>query len=368
MTRLPGSPRALLVHRGELADLRAPLTELGLDIYERAGTVHPQEARQAWDLVLATPPLVPDLPSDASRPLCIAVVEHAARTLESHLRRGGVDFVLRRPFHPVALRLLVLRALYRGPERRCGPRAPIGAIVRLGYRLRRFDALLVDLSEGGCRLRPERPLTRNATLSLRLDRELTGGRGLTLRGETVRPADQPGEWVVRFRRNRKRARRRLAEVVERHAHGSAALPAAQAVEHATAGGNASPSLGTERRRSPRRAFRRRVIALGDEAARVLVGRDLSLGGMRVEPDANLRVGEMLRLAIHGGRDGVPVVVDAEVMRDEAERGYVLRFPQMEQRTRGALEAMMCALPPLCDPSADGDAGDLVLSQIVTASS
>ena len=262
----------------------------------------------------------------------------------------------------------MLRALYRGPERRSGQRAPIGANVRIECRLRRFNALLVDLSEEGCRLRPERPLARNTTLTIMLDGDLTGGRRLTLRGQTLRAADQAGEWVVRFRRSGGRARRRLAEVVERHARGPASLPEAQALERATAGPNTTDSAGAERRRSPRRPFRRRVIALGDEAARVLVGRDLSLGGMRVEPDANLRVGEMLRLAIHGGRDGAPVVVDAEVMRDEAERGFVLRFPQMERRARAALEAMMCALPPVSDPTADGEAGDLVLSQIVSANS
>jgi hypothetical protein len=63
-----------------------------------------------------------------------------------------------------------------------------------------------------------------------------------------------------------------------------------------------------------------------------------------------------------------VVVVAEVMRDEAERGYVLRFPQMEQRTRAALEAMLCALPPLSDPTEEGNAGNLVLSQILSANS
>jgi hypothetical protein len=369
VTHLPGSPRALLVHRGELADLRAPLTELGFDIFERAGTLHPQEAKQAWDLVVATPLLVPDLPSSQDRPVCIAVVERAGRTLESRLRRGGVDFVLRRPFHSVALRLLVLRALYRGPERRCGHRAPIGANVRIECRLRRFGALLVDLSEEGCRLRTERPLAPNTALTLLLHGELTGGRRLTLRGATLRPADQAGEWVVRFRRNGERARRRLAEVVERHARGPASLAKAPALEPTAAAGSTSASHhGAERRRSPRRPFRRRVIALGDEAARVLVGRDLSLGGMRVQPDANLRVGEMLRLAIHGGSDAAPLVVDAEVMRDEAERGYVLRFQQMEQPARAALEAMVCALPLVSDPTLEDTAGDLVLSQIVFANS
>ncbi len=363
MTDASGSPRALLVHRGELADLRAELTGLGLDVFERAGTLHPEEAQQAWDLVVATPLLVPDLPSGPDRPICIAVVQHATRTLEAHLRRGGVDFVLRRPFHPVALRLLALRALYRGPERRSGRRVPIGASVRVESRLRRLRALLVDLSEEGCRLRLERPLACGARLSVLLDGGLTGGRRLTLRGETLRPTDGAGECVVGFRRNAGSAKRRLAEVLARHARGPASLLEAPTPEPARA--PAEPD--DERRRSPRRPFPRRVIALGDEATRVLVGRDLSLGGMRVQPDANLRVGELLRLAIHGGSHEAPVVVDAEVMRDEAERGYVLRFVHVNEAAHAVLEALLCELSAVADPNADGDAGELVLSQILPAS-
>jgi hypothetical protein len=232
--------------------------------------------------------------------------------------------------------------------------------LRLGLQvgLRPVDALLIDLSEQGCRLRPAQPLARGAGVRVVLGSELTGGRALALRGEVSHPAETNGEWVVRFRRLGVRRERRLAAVLDRHAGGPAALPApVAAVEPSDA----------ERRRSPRRPFRRRVIALGEEAARVLVGRDLSLGGMRVDPDAKLRVGESLRLAIHGGGHDEPVLVDAEVMRDEAERGYVLRFVRIPDNARRVLEAMLCEAPDVADPNTEGEAGGLVLSQIVAAS-
>ena len=46
--------------------------------------------------------------------------------------------MVRRPFHPAALRALVVHSLYRGPEKRRSPRVNVGAPVRvkLGWRHR----------------------------------------------------------------------------------------------------------------------------------------------------------------------------------------------------------------------------------------
>ena len=54
MIDVSSSPRVLLVHRGELADVRVALTEMGIDVFERAGTVHPREAKQPWSLVVVS--------------------------------------------------------------------------------------------------------------------------------------------------------------------------------------------------------------------------------------------------------------------------------------------------------------------------
>ena len=336
--------------------MRALLAELDVDVFERAGEVQPEEARVCWDLVVATSSLVPDLHGLVERrPTCIAVVQDASRTLSARLRRAGVDYIVRRPVHPTALRLLFTRALYRGPERRHHRRVPIGAPVALEQRLRRSDALLVDLSQEGARVEIFQTLRRGDRLTLLIPRTVTGGRRLALRAEVVRMflCQETGarQATLRFRALSARRAARLAQLVESHSDGPAL---------ATSGGDFGAELASERRRSPRHAFSRKVIALGDQAARVLVGRDLSLGGMRVEPNAALRVGETLRLAIHGG-DGTPAVVEAEVVRDEGKRGYVLRFADVGEAERVYLQSLLGKLPTLSDPR-DEKPEDLVVSE------
>ena len=53
------------------------------------------------------------------------------------------------------------------------------------------------------------------------------------------------------------------------------------------------------------------MALGEEAARVLVGRDLSQGGMRIAANDAVGLGDVLRLALHCGTELEPVVVMAK---------------------------------------------------------
>ena len=81
----------------------------------------------------------------------------------------------------------------------------------------------------------------------------------------------------------------------------------------------SDAEGEERRRAARHIYAgRRVVALGDQAARVLIGRDLSVGGMRVDRAPNLEPGQGLQLAIHVSAGETPLVVRAEIVRDDGD--------------------------------------------------
>ena len=365
MTQSDSRPRVLLLHDGELADVRALLEELGLEIFEGAGAASPCEP---WRVVVSTPRRLPDLrpPGDAPLPVRIVVLNGDARTLRSHLRRVGVDFLVRRPFHPATLRLLLLRSLYRGSEKRRKPRVSVGAEVRMRVGLRRHPAILAELSAAGCRLFARRPLRRGDKLGVHLPAEVTGGRALRVRGEVVRVQAAPGQGAdacdtaVVFRGVSARAAAQLEAAVARHASAPAAL-AGPSEAGAAPQGVAAAREG-ERRGSARRAFSRRVIALGEEAARVLIGRDLSLGGLRVEQGAPLKVGERVRLALHGGGDSLPLVVAAEVVRDDGERGFVLRFARLGGDGRRYVERMLEGLPVLSDACAEG--GGLLVSELL----
>jgi hypothetical protein len=86
------------------------------------------------------------------------------------------------------------------------------------------------------------------------------------------------------------------------------------------------------------------VALGEEATRVLLGRDISTGGMRVDPNPSLAVGDRLQLALHAGSRSEPMVVHAEVLRDDGEDGLVLRFEQDEEQAGDDLGRLISNLP------------------------
>jgi hypothetical protein len=103
----------------------------------------------------------------------------------------------------------------------------------------------------------------------------------------------------------------------------------------------------ERRLALRREYAgRRVVALGEEAARVLIGRDLSVGGMRVERAPNLAVGQRFRIAIHVAPGQTPLVVQAEIIRDDGMRGFAIRFHDVDETSARYLGKMVDSLPVL----------------------
>jgi hypothetical protein len=121
----------------------------------------------------------------------------------------------------------------------------------------------------------------------------------------------------------------------------------------------SEAAGDERRRASRHRYPgRRVVALGDQAARVLIGRDLSTGGMRVDRAPHLEPGQTLQLAIHVSAGETPLVVNAEIVRDDGERGFALRFCDLSSSAERYLTKMVGALPVL------EDGQGLVVSEII----
>src|SRR5262249_30860350 len=100
-----------------------------------------------------------------------------------------------------------------------------------------------------------------------------------------------------------------------------------------------------------------AVSLDAEAARVLMGRDLSRGGMRVDPNPRLAVGMKLRLAVHAETREMPMILHAVVDRDDGERGIVLRFCDLSAELSRYLDYVIHALPLVIDD--DDDEGCLV---------
>ena len=117
----------------------------------------------------------------------------------------------------------------------------------------------------------------------------------------------------------------------------------------------------DRRQSGRVPYAQRVVALGEQAARVVVGRDLCFGGMRIAANPAFTVGDVLRIALHAGTETEPLVVLAGVERDDGDDGLVLAFAELTGGQRDRLEKILSASSAIQSP---GDFTDEVESLIV----
>jgi hypothetical protein len=211
-------------------------------------------------------------------------------------------------------------------ERRLALRVPVRRPVRAAIGLRPFEALLLDLSVTGCRIRCVQPVTAHGSVWIVLPAGFGGRLPLPVRGEVARADSVRGEptgvcdVALRFRALTPRAYERVCAAV---AEVLAPAPEAQ-----------------ERRRSSRSWFGRRVIARGAGRPRVLLGRDLSLGGMRVENAAGLAAGDELQLALHSHAGDLPLVLGARVLRTEVNGQAALEFVALGAAQHAALEKIL----------------------------
>ena len=104
-----------------------------------------------------------------------------------------------------------------------------------------------------------------------------------------------------------------------------------------------------------------MVALGSEAARVFIGRDISTGGMRVDSHPELGLGARLKLALHAGPRSEPVLVDALVDRDDGDDGIFLRFCSVDDRMQRELDMVIGRLSFSTGDPADGN---VVVSELI----
>ncbi len=100
----------------------------------------------------------------------------------------------------------------------------------------------------------------------------------------------------------------------------------------------------ERRRSPRHPYDAKVPAFGTRALRVLIGRDLGMGGMRIEHNPDLEVGDRLNLAIYGAAGEEPFLVWGTIARDEGADGMAVVFDPVHSIVAEQLEKLVATLP------------------------
>ena len=394
------SPPVLLLDDGELDDVQQILGEIGVQYGRiRGGAIAP-DTPQPRTLLIATPRRIDavarlDFDDLEKGPVRIVVVDQDSPTLRSRLRMIGFDYLIRRPVHPEAIRLLILHCLYTGEERRGGNRIPAGIEISFRSGFRRHHATLTDLSLGGCRLLSRRSLKPDKRIQLTIPKMLGVAEPFVLRGRVARTTtdERLGEESVHrsaivFEDLGDTRRQVLSGIVEAQVLGSGIVSTASGAlacdaesspgrPSATGAGQvpsrrspspvatASPPSGAtqrdedltesqpalesvpsddaERRTSRRGAYVRNIPAYGERALRVLVGRDLSARGMRVE-HADLSIGDRLHLAIYGDAGNEPLLVWASADRDDHEGGMVLIFDELEPAVGRELEKLIARLP------------------------
>jgi hypothetical protein len=379
---------ALLVDDGELDDVRDLLAEIGAEFAHLRGGAVPDRVHPPRDLFVTTSrraPIARDWPPHAGgpgRPVKIAVVTEDSNTARGMLRRMGFDFLVRRPVHPMALRLLMTRALYRGQEKRREPRVAVGYEVSLRSGLRRRTGLLGDLSTGGCRIVTQHAFEPRTGITVQLPPEIAKGKELSLRGRVLRTnpegeGSQQLSMAIQFDKLDRNTQSRLAEVVQERALGPAVLSESSeelasptrrdgVQRRGTAPKRPRKGQPTERRQHRRGRYERRVVALLGDARKALLGRDLCVDGMRVDWSPELQVGSRVRLALYGAAREEPLLIQAMVERDDGDEGIALCFERVEDATAARLEELVAGLPAV-ESLHDGEVGALgsVLSRIVS---
>jgi len=381
---------ALLIDDGELDDVYAMLEALGADPlrqqeaadadfrdWENPPRAVVVSARAATRLTVATR-------ASESSMVTIAVAEADSQTLCEMLRRQGFDYVVRRPVHPQALRLLLMRALFRGSEHRSEPRLPIGCEVTARWAIRRRSATLLEISGSGCSFLGREEVKPGSRISVHIPPWVSGGRELTLRGRVRRSEHRRGAEpeasalvVLGFDPLSRRTRERLERLLAACLTGPPALPRAtqqssRDAKQSAPGSDAGDLTDATRRvprRHPRATFDREVVVLDEQlqqARQVLFARDLSVEGVRVEPHPDLQLGDRFKLALYHDASSDSVVVDAEVLRDEGTRGLALGFPHTPARTARKIRRILKHTGEIERCDAPGDAHQVIVTKWIQA--
>jgi hypothetical protein len=357
----------LIVDDGELEDVRHILAGLQVEFALLRGGAIPEKIDPPSRLFVATPrrALLAEhwkTPQNgAGGPMRIGIVAEDSNTLRTMLRRLGFHLLIRRPVNAYALRLILLRAIYSGEERRQEDRVPIGAPVTYRNGLFKRPGTIAELSLRGGRLLTDSPPRVGTRVSIQIPVPETT-RTLSLRARVVRVSHEPvagGQHTVAFSLDASDRGADLQRLLKHYRSGPAQVTASSDGQPAQSAEDklplAAPSSDAERRKHERVVFKNEVIGLSEEAATVLVGRDLSIGGMRVEGNPQLELGMRLRLAVFGAPREEPILVRAEVTRaDDGTHG--LRFVDVGAEAAARLEKLVAHLPsvePLDQDEADG---------------
>ncbi|TMA35527.1 MAG: PilZ domain-containing protein, partial [Deltaproteobacteria bacterium] len=307
------------------------------------------------DLLIATPRRIDDVRDAVGEqapdgPIRVMVVNEDSNALRSQLRSNGFDYLVRRPVHAEALRLMLLHCCYKGEERRREPRAAVGIDVSFRIGLETGSATLVDLSSRGCRLFAQSRIARGKRITVQIpeaadDAELLLVPARVIHVERASGASDGYRIGVAFEKTDENTREALALMIEDRSQGPATVTEKNLMcAQSDADASERAISIDDRRRRQRAAYSQTIPAFGERALRVLVGRDLSVGGMRFQPHGDVWVGDHLQLAIYGDAGDAPMLIWGHVARSDGDRGMLIRFDPLDASVQARLERLVASLP------------------------
>ncbi len=184
-------PSVLLIDDPRLAAVHDVLLDLGAELTIRR--TPPQIERALEYAVFVTTahtaltigPLFEDT-AHWLRPTWVAFHGQDFLPFRERLRNIDVDFLVHPNVDPEVLRLLMLRALYSGTEKRGSLRMPVGSEVTLELEQSAFAATLLEIGQGGCRLSCAQRVAQGADVTVVLPSTLGSGESIRLNGLVLR--------------------------------------------------------------------------------------------------------------------------------------------------------------------------------------
>jgi hypothetical protein len=385
------APSVLLLDEGELDSVRHALDWLNVDFehvlrYQGRPGVYRPEHLLVTSARLALQVENLEHIEGALPPVWVCAHNQDFLPMRERLRSLGVHYLVNSNLESQTMRLFFLQVLYRGGERRRNLRLQMNEEVRYQLADVYGKGRLEELSEEGCCLRINEPAEVGTPVIVRLPPELCSGKQLTLAGCTTdavsaskRNRDQGYCVIVVFQDLEPEARSQLQAILDGEVLGTDITPLsptlervgddATEVDSTTEAETAGPA---DRRTQERLAYGRRVsilepvspgryrsraMFLDPSAPDILLGRDLSATGLRVDPHPDLEVGKRVTLALYGG--DAPLEVEAQVVH-RALGGFGLHFESLTSEQRAGLEQLCNRLSKLEMLEAQGGMGHSVV--------
>jgi PilZ domain len=347
-------PQAVILDDGELVEVRSMLDDMQVP-YVDGLPLRDDRPERAIPLLITTPEgarrLGSALPANY---LHLVVAAEGDETADL-----PCDFLVRGAVEAAVLRLLTQRAGYEGPERRCMLRVAIGGAIGLYVEGEEFEAQLAQLSIGGCGLITQERPHEGAHACIAFPRERTLPRKLRINGrilsvrESKNGSAPPFDVSIAFDElalsDRVTLRALMAgQPIDFRPQPSLRVdpgPPSSAARAPRRRRSVVPEDG-DRRTTPRRLYNRQLLGGSEGIARVLIGRDISIQGMRVEREARFTLGDQIKISIYGGVGVSPVLLKAVVERDDGAEGWFLRFAALSPAVEQDLNTLMESLAPV----------------------